>query len=513
LIMSNRHSASTALRCIVAVVVLLLVDVLFLPVSCWYFTSPIDVVVVVAVPVVEGFPVPGVVMTTMPIRTRLQPFRRPPENVHTRAIIRTARRSHCHYDASRSFIRFHGHYRIPSSRSYKMPMGSDPNHEATTTTTRTSSLLRVNGDHNSRCLTDDENNVRSATVATTTTTGRLMHPPKTQRTTTTNIRVILNANARGVTPNTIQTTRDVFSRDDDQTVHVTHTISDLYTALESILLLLQHPSTQQQQLEQTILVIMGGDGTLSTTIQTMCQILFRHRSTKTNPRQACNDTTTNEEYNNNNNNLHHEDDTDRRTSTVSQQEQQQDSQSYTSMISQLPIIAYVPLGTGNAVGSVVGCTYSTQPEIGTVVVVPPKQQQPPPQRVHKVIARTVQRIRNQLLYMLPFGRRLPRPAVVSSSSSSEPEQNIASKSYKQQSNTLRSILQQIQHTIQTHSTTTLPITVLPMMEITSTKTAAATATPTTSSLTNSTTDLCFFAGGNVFLFYWCWYFGVAAIHQ
>ena len=135
---------------------------------------------------------------------------------------------------------------------------------------------------------------------------------------------------------------------------------------------------------------------------------------------------------------------DNRTKTMSSSSF---SKTYTSMISQLPIIAYVPLGTGNAVGSVIGCSYMES-------------------SLSKATITKRMSIVNVLRRMIPFGRHHRRRTESSSRSLQR----------------LRSTLQHIQDTIlqsTTSSISTIPITELPMIEISNT----------------NFTDLCFFAGG------------------
>ena len=259
-------------------------------------------------------------------------------------------------------------------------------------------------------------------------------PPQQQN--VTKIVVIMNANARGVSKSTIQLAQEVFGI---SSVWVTHTIPEVYEALQNVLLLQQsfdqnNNSTTKNNDNNVVIVTMGGDGTLATTIQTMCQVLF-HKSGG-----AANDDNNN---NNNDNVTNHNSITMPSSSSSSRTTTTQ----YISMISQLPIIAYVPLGTGNAVGSVVGCSSDSKEPTTTVIA----------RKIYNIFRR-----------MIPFGgtRRRRR-------------RRIESRSLRQ----LRSTLQHIQDTILQSSSSTsassIPVTELPMIEISN----------------SNFTDLCFFAGG------------------
>jgi hypothetical protein len=119
------------------------------------------------------------------------------------------------------------------------------------------------------------------------------------------VAVLLNLNARSVTEATVELARQVFDGTDNATVYVTR------TEAEAI-------AIAPQLLECDIVVPIGGDGTLTSCLNVMKQ---------------------------------------------QQQQQQQQSSSSSSSSStptkpippRFPDIAYIPLGTGNAVGSVAGC--------------------------------------------------------------------------------------------------------------------------------------------------------------
>jgi hypothetical protein len=244
----------------------------------------------------------------------------------------------------------------------------------------------------------------TATTTTTSTTTITEREPSQHN--NVQIVVLMNANARGVSTSTIRLAQEVFGV---PSVLVTQTIPDVYHALQNVLQQQQRKSSFDQY-NNLVIVTMGGDGTLATTIQTMCQVLL-HNGTVVR---------------------------DHGTSSMV---------SYTSMISQLPIIAYVPLGTGNAVGSVIGCSYIEPSSSSTTTIMRP---------IYNVFRR-----------MIPFGAR-----------------RTESRSLRQ----LRSTLQHIKDTIlqsrsasssSSSTVSAIPITELPMIEISNA----------------NFTDLCFFAGG------------------
>ena len=251
---------------------------------------------------------------------------------------------------------------------------------------------------------DDTQDVRGTFTTSTTTTTTATEPSPNIK-----IVVIMNANARGVSASTIQVAQEVFGR---ESVFVTRSIPDVHHAFQTVV-----RSPPPQRFEHLLVVTMGGDGTLATTIQTMCQILLRSSS-----HNDCDADATNHNHHNN---------------SVS---------SFSSVMSQLPIIAYVPLGTGNAVGSVVGCSDHSMMSSSSSLVSPT----------------TTNRFRRMISFVLP--------------------RRTESRSLRRLRSTLRHIQETVRHgrsSSTTITTASIPITELPMIEISN----------------HNFTDLCFFAGG------------------
>jgi nitrate reductase NapAB chaperone NapD len=300
----------------------------------------------------------------------------------------------------------------------------------------TESTTPINGSGSTTSTNTLENiNVDPNLVSTQDTPG-LQHQQRPD----TKIVVVMNANARGVSNQTIQMAQDVFGI---ESVLVTHTIPDVYRALQPLIVTKPfQPNTTTDHLDchpSMIIVTMGGDGTLATTIQTMCQILLEQSNVILDP-------------NNNNNNS---------IPPISSS-----SSSYTRIMSQLPIIAYVPLGTGNAVGSVVGCSY------------------------HSDNSSSARNSASQ-------SSTAEKSSTMSTTTTSPSSSNIVAQLYHRIQSVFhfvlhqlrrwfqsRSSLQRLRWTLQhilsaTTTNSTLPITELPMLEISN----------------NNFTDLCFFAGG------------------
>ena len=259
----------------------------------------------------------------------------------------------------------------------------------------------------STTLINGQDNNPSTTAAAITTISRTTSPQEEVK-----IVVVMNANARGVSASTIRIAQEVFGT---ASVYVTHTIPQVHRALEQILLVQPPPPPPpppRDSLPRNLVVVtMGGDGTLATTIQTMCQILLPPHPTR-------------------------------------------EPGAYTSVMSQLPTIAYVPLGTGNAVGSVVGCSDHYHPAPST----------PPATSIYDRLRRRI-----------PFLRRrgtLPTTTPIESS-----------RSLRRLQATLRHIQETIhQHNNNNNNPTPLSVVELPMMEISNT----------------NFSEVCFFAGGTFF---------------
>jgi len=128
------------------------------------------------------------------------------------------------------------------------------------------------------------------------------------------VAVILNTNARAVTAKVERIAKQVFSEDNGGggggTVFVTTTAEEARAAARQIV---------AQEGVYRVVVPVGGDGTLTSAIDYMVQALQQK---------------------------HHQQQSDAPSSSLT----------VAQAIQKLPVIGYVPLGTGNGVGSVVGCT-------------------------------------------------------------------------------------------------------------------------------------------------------------
>ena len=122
--------------------------------------------------------------------------------------------------------------------------------------------------------------------------------------------VILNMNARGVTESVRQVALEVFGA---ESVFVTTTAEQARAAAKQIVAANNNDDSDS---EYSLLIPIGGDGTLTATIDYLVEAIMQQQQPQ--PRRPA--------------------------MTVAQ------------AVQQLPVIGYVPLGTGNGVGSVVGCT-------------------------------------------------------------------------------------------------------------------------------------------------------------
>ena len=126
--------------------------------------------------------------------------------------------------------------------------------------------------------------------------------------------MILNVNARSVTPAVVETARQVFGHHD---VFVTRTPQQAAAAARQIIL---DNNNDDDKKHYSLVVPVGGDGTLSSVIQYLCEAVMQQEQY---PHNSTTTTTT--------------------TTTTAQ------------AMKRLPVMAYLPMGTGNGVGSVVGC--------------------------------------------------------------------------------------------------------------------------------------------------------------
>jgi Diacylglycerol kinase catalytic domain/Caspase domain len=128
------------------------------------------------------------------------------------------------------------------------------------------------------------------------------------------IAVILNMNARGVTESTAETVRKVLSSKSNNAgrVFVTRTSQEAMDAVNEIISSSEDDATSSSY---KLVIPVGGDGTLTTVINCLVSAIRKQQ-------QQLSSTT---------------------TCTVAQ------------AIRQMPVLGYIPLGTGNGVGPVVGC--------------------------------------------------------------------------------------------------------------------------------------------------------------
>jgi Diacylglycerol kinase catalytic domain len=127
--------------------------------------------------------------------------------------------------------------------------------------------------------------------------------------------VILNTNARGVQPHVIEAARSVFG---ESAVFVTETADQAERAARAIL-----------QARYSAVIPVGGDGTLTATLQALCDAQQQQHDDN--------------------------DARDVRSDAAAARRIPYSAEQMAQQIRALPAIAYVPLGTGNGVGSVVGC--------------------------------------------------------------------------------------------------------------------------------------------------------------
>ena len=131
------------------------------------------------------------------------------------------------------------------------------------------------------------------------------------------VAIVLNTNARSVTPDLIPMAQAIFG---PSAVYVTSTVEEAQQAAHDII-----------ASKVPLVIPVGGDGTLSSIIHYMTRAILRHQCQQDHHHH----------YNNTSN-------TNNNTTTVDQ------------AIPSLPMIAYIPLGTGNGAGSVVGCYSPTR---------------------------------------------------------------------------------------------------------------------------------------------------------
>jgi hypothetical protein len=314
--------------------------------------------------------------------------------------------------------------------------------------------------------------------------------------------VIMNENARGVSKSTIQIAQSIFG---NEHVYVTKSIHDVYNTLYTIIM---DSIVQQQQSndnnsnsnsidltttikDNMVIIPIGGDGTLATTIQTLCQILYTIQKKQQKQKQK-----QQQQQFVSKNNMNNDTETNIDNDTTSSTTDSDTDTGYTSMISQLPIIAYVPLGTGNAVGSVVGCQYTTYNNIQ-------QQQQLLVSNRNRTSTTTSKNSFRTAISSIP--KRLYHK-VQTIYHRCTTGTGIESKSIHR----LRSILTNIRETIHQYDSKNtqsnekvvlvpLPIIELPMIEISTTtnhpKNLYPNDTTKVQSQQSSITDLCFFAGG------------------
>jgi hypothetical protein len=125
------------------------------------------------------------------------------------------------------------------------------------------------------------------------------------------VTVVVNMNARGVTESTVNVARSVFG---NECVYVTN------SAVEA-----DEAAAAMARCPPKILVPMGGDGTLTAVLQNQCRAIVASEMKEFSSSGSPSSSLTLDEA-----------------------------------VRRLPIVAYIPLGTGNAVGSVVGCRVASK---------------------------------------------------------------------------------------------------------------------------------------------------------
>ncbi|KAG7374990.1 diacylglycerol kinase catalytic domain containing protein [Nitzschia inconspicua] len=190
--------------------------------------------------------------------------------------------------------------------------------------------------------TSSSSSLVSSTSYTTTTT--------TPVTTTKfdHISIVLNTNARGVTEDLVQTARKV-----SQDYATTTSVHNNQTTTTTIPNVLVHVTTTLQEAQQavqqivniaathsTLVVPVGGDGTLTT----LMDQLWQQQKQKQQQKQQ------------------RQEQTQKKTQSM---EDESITLTSTSSTTTFPVsFAYIPMGTGNALGSVVACQAQRQPKTG-----------------------------------------------------------------------------------------------------------------------------------------------------
>jgi hypothetical protein len=292
----------------------------------------------------------------------------------------------------------------------------------------------------------------STTSSTDTCTTITQPPPPAIQHQHPNIAIILNTNARQVTADLIPLAQAVLGKD---AVYCTTTAEEAQQAAE--MLIQQHVS---------LVVPVGGDGTLSSMIHYLTQSIIRQQQAQQQRQQK---------YSDSNSNCC-------TRMTVDE------------AVSKLPTMAYIPMGTGNGVGSVVACRAPPPPSMpkkknnnnNNNTLQKQQPQQRPPSLFRKIFRRKAlqqERFVEVLKLLQTVGNDLA----------------AANKNNNKDMNTDMDISGSTSTTIPTHSThnhrnvnVNVDLVELPMLEITT----MTTTTPNQDPQRAATEDgvLCFFAG-------------------
>jgi hypothetical protein len=167
------------------------------------------------------------------------------------------------------------------------------------------------------------------TTTTSTTTEDDTRSSSNVKLKNTAVAIILNTNARRVKKDLVTVAQDVLGED---YVHVTTTAEEARAAARRIL-----------QQNVSLVVPVGGDGTLSSMVNFLCQERIRQQAEENNNHDTARNPTTS-----GSNSPNHS------------KKQQGQPMTMEQAVQSLPFMGYIPFGTGNGVGSVVGCNVPTK---------------------------------------------------------------------------------------------------------------------------------------------------------
>jgi len=176
-------------------------------------------------------------------------------------------------------------------------------------------------------ITNENGNTSSTTQPIPNTS-----PPSKSKNNTGSTAIILNMNARSVTPQLISIASKIVG---EEHVFVTKTIEDATLAARTVVRrgcgmgdsefeLTNNEEEVREDLQPYSLVIpVGGDGTLSGWINVMCEEMLLFNKLENEVKEKKNETTT--------------------------------YMSVAEALKELPLVGYIPMGTGNGLGYVIGC--------------------------------------------------------------------------------------------------------------------------------------------------------------